>query len=509
MGEATGGRGTDTDTLRTVPVTVLSALRIEARALGGAVVVTGMGRARAEATGAELAERLPPGSPVAVTGVAGALLPDLRPGDVVVATELRTPDGDTVRALPGAALLAAELSRNGLTVRTGPLLSSPTVVRSARDRAVAAATGAIAVDMESAHVAALLPHHPVAVVRTIADTGQRGMVLGGIRAVAALRGIRSVLETWGQAVAPREIVLAAPRSFCAGVERAIEIVERAIARYGPPVYVRRQIVHNRHVVERLRSMGAVFVQELAEVPDGAVVVIAAHGVSPEVRDEADRRGNLTVVDATCPLVAKVHHEARRYVAQDYQMVLIGHPDHEEVAGTLGEAPDRIRLLQHVSDVDALDFGPDDQVAFLTQTTLATDETSVIVDALRARFPQIVGPHSDDICYATQNRQDAVRSLARQCELVLVVGSPNSSNAARLVEVARREGSRAELVEDESDLRLAWLDGTRSIGLTAGASAPEILVQRVLDALRPLGSVTVREHRTTEETVRFSLPQQVR
>ncbi|HUZ10193.1 MAG TPA: 4-hydroxy-3-methylbut-2-enyl diphosphate reductase [Acidimicrobiales bacterium] len=502
MGEAAGGRGAD-------PLTVLTALRIEARAVGGDVVVTGTGRGRAEAAGTGLAAGLAPGSPVAVTGVAGGLHPDLRPGDVMVATELRTADGAAVHTLPSAALLAAELRRSGLTVRVGPLLSSPTLVRSARARAEAAATGAIAVDMESAHLAARLGSHPLAVVRTIADTGQRGLVLGGAKGVAALRHVRSVLESWGKAVGPRDVVLAAPRSFCAGVERAIEIVERALARFGPPVYVRRQIVHNSHVVERLRSMGAVFVQELAEVPDGAVVVIAAHGVPPEVRAEADRRGNLTVVDATCPLVAKVHHEARRYLAQDYQMVLIGHPDHEEVAGTLGEAPDRIRLLQHAAEVDQLDFGSAERVAFLTQTTLATDETSVIVDALRTRFPRIVGPHGDDICYATQNRQDAVRSLAQRCELVLVVGSPNSSNAARLVEVARREGSRAELVEDESDLRLAWLDGTRSIGLTAGASAPELLVQRVLDALRPFGPVTVREHRTTEETVRFSLPQQVR
>ena len=502
MGEIAGRRHAD-------PLTVLTALRIEARAVGGDVVVTGMGRGRAEAAGSGLAAGLSPGSPVAVAGIAGGLHPDLRPGDVMVATEVRTAEGGTVRDLPSAALLADELRRNGLTVRVGPLLSSPTIVRSARARARAAATGAIAVDMESAHLAARLAAHPLAVVRTIGDTGQRGLVLGGAKGVAALRRIRTSLETWGRAVGSREVVLAAPRSFCAGVERAIEIVERAIDRFGPPVYVRRQIVHNTHVVERLRSMGAVFVQELDEVPEGSVVVLAAHGVPPEVRAEADRRGTLRVVDATCPLVAKVHHEARRYVAQDYQMVLIGHPDHEEVAGTLGEAPDRIRLLQHADDVDQLDLGSADRVAYLTQTTLATDETSVIVDALRARFPQIVGPHSDDICYATQNRQDAVRALAQECELVLVVGSPNSSNASRLVEVARREGSRAELVEDESDLRLGWLHGTRSIGLTAGASAPELLVQRVLDALRSFGPVTVREHRTTEETVRFSLPQQVR
>jgi 4-hydroxy-3-methylbut-2-enyl diphosphate reductase len=253
----------------------------------------------------------------------------------------------------------------------------------------------------------------------------------------------------------------------------------------------------------------VFVRELDEVPDDAVVVIAAHGVSPEVRRQANARPGGTVIDATCPLVAKVHHEARRYLAQGYQTVLIGHAGHEEVVGTLGEAPDRIRLVEELGDVDRLDFDPDRHVAYLTQTTLATDETRQIVDALRARFPTLTGPHADDICYATQNRQDAVRSLAGRCDLMLVVGSANSSNATRLVEVAQREGCRAELVEDASAFRLAWLDGVRTIGLTAGASTPETLVQQVLDTLRALGTARVDEHRTTQETVRFSLPQQVR
>jgi 4-hydroxy-3-methylbut-2-enyl diphosphate reductase len=493
---------------------VLSALRIEAMAVGGSVVVTGMGRDRAEAAARALAAGAAgaarsPGSPVAVTGVAGGLRPDLEPGDLVVADRLLLADGTAVRALPGAALLAAELRRSGLRVRIGPIVSSPTLARGTGARAALAATGALAVDMESAFIGPLIPDHPLAVVRAVADTERHGMVLGGARAVAGLRRVRPALEAWAASLGGRDVVLAAPRSFCAGVERAIEIVERAIARFGPPVYVRRQIVHNNHVVDRLRSMGAVFVQELAEVPDGAVVVLAAHGVSPEVRAEAARRTSLTVVDATCPLVAKVHHEARRYLAQEYRMVLIGHADHEEVTGTLGEAPGLIALVETVAGVDALDFDPGDRVAYLTQTTLATDETSLVVDALRARFPQVVGPHSDDICYATQNRQDAVRSLAQRCDLVLVVGSPTSSNAARLVEVARREGCRAELVEDESDVRLAWLRSAGSVGLTAGASTPELVVQRVLDALRHLGPVTVNELRTTEETVRFSLPQQVR
>ncbi len=309
---------------------------------------------------------------------------------------------------------------------------------------------------------------------------------------------------------PIRVLLAAPRSFCAGVERAIEIVERALERYGAPVYVRRQIVHNAHVVADLEAKGAMFVEELDQVPAGATVVLAAHGVSPAVRGQAAERGDLAVIDATCPLVAKVHHEARRFVARGYDIALIGHADHEEVEGTVGEAPDRIHLVETPEDVAALP-GPAQErpMAFLTQTTLATDETAEVVAALRDRFPDIVGPSADDICYATQNRQDAVRAMAGDCDLMLVVGSANSSNTARLVEVARRHGSRAELLEDAGQLRSSWLDGVSTVGLTAGASAPEVLVQEVLDALGRLRPVTVEERRTTQETVRFSLPMQVR
>jgi 4-hydroxy-3-methylbut-2-enyl diphosphate reductase len=305
------------------------------------------------------------------------------------------------------------------------------------------------------------------------------------------------------------VLLAGPRSFCAGVERAIEIVERALARFGRPVYVRRQIVHNAHVVADLEAKGAIFVAELDQVPDGATVVLAAHGVSPAIRSAAAQRPDLMVIDATCPLVAKVHHEARRYVAQDYQIVLVGHGDHEEVVGTLGEAPDRIRLVQRPEDVADLAFDEEDEVAYLTQTTLSTDETSAVIDALRRRFPKLVGPPTNDICYATQNRQDAVRALADRCDLMLVVGSSNSSNTARLVELARREGCRAELIEDASAIRLSWLDEVIRIGLTAGASAPEALVQEVIESIATLGPTTVTEHRTTAETIQFSLPKQVR
>jgi 4-hydroxy-3-methylbut-2-enyl diphosphate reductase len=487
----------------------MTALWLEAKAVGGKVAVVGVGPRRALARIAAIGPSVPEDQPIAVTGVAGALVAGLQPGDVVVANELRTVDGRVIRTLPGAELLAAELARVGLNARTGPIVSSSSVVRSPAARKALARDGAIAVDMESAFIAQDLPRRPMAVVRAIADTGTTGMVRGGLSALRSLRQVRGPIDQWAGALGAREVLLAAPRSFCAGVDRAIEIVERALQRFGSPVYVRRQIVHNSHVVRRLETLGASFVHELDEVPDGAVVVLAAHGVSPRIRAEAAARGTLTVIDATCPLVAKVHHEARRYAGQDFRIVLIGHADHEEVAGTIGEAPDHIELVQHASDVDALRLGAGERIAFLTQTTLATDETDAIIDALRARFPTITGPHGDDICYATQNRQDAVRVLAQRCDLVLVIGSPNSSNTARLVEVARREGCRAELLEDASELRLQWLHGARRLGVTAGASAPEALVQQVLDTLGPLGPITVGEHRTTEETVRFSLPQQVR
>jgi 4-hydroxy-3-methylbut-2-enyl diphosphate reductase len=364
--------------------------------------------------------------------------------------------------------------------------------------------------MESAWVIDALPKDtPIVVVRVVADSLSSGAVLGGIRALRVLRKVRPALQVWADAVGSRRVELAAPRSFCAGVERAIEIVERAIDRFGAPVYVRRQIVHNAHVVADLEQRGAVFVQELDEVPDGATVVLAAHGVSPEVRSQATARPDLAVVDATCPLVAKVHHEARRFAAQGRRIILVGHGDHEEVIGTIGEVPDVVDLVEQVEDVDRLPYGSQTPVAYLTQTTLAVDETAEVIEALRARFDQLVGPSAHDICYASQNRQDAVRMLAGDCDLMLVVGSANSSNTARLVEVARREGCRAELVEDATQVDLRWLAGVGTIGVTAGASAPESLVQELVEALRGLGPTEVSEHRTVEETVHFSLPQQVR
>jgi 4-hydroxy-3-methylbut-2-enyl diphosphate reductase len=300
-----------------------------------------------------------------------------------------------------------------------------------------------------------------------------------------------------------EIVLAGPRGFCAGVERAIDIVELAIEVCPPPVYVRREIVHNRHVVESLRAKGAIFVDELAEVPDGATVIFSAHGVSPAVREDATHRG-LRVIDATCPLVTKVHLEAIRYAREGYSIVLIGHEDHDEVIGTLGEAPKRIHVIASAAEVETLEVPNPDKVAYLTQTTLSVDDTRDVIDALRRRFPKIVGPSRDDICYATQNRQAAVKTLAGDVDVVLVIGAANSSNANRLVEVSKTAGTRAYLINDVRDVRPEWLDGARRIGVTAGASTPEVLVTQTVEALRRDG-VKVREVHVVEEDVRFALP----
>ncbi len=485
-------------------------MRVEAFAVGGADVIIGVGPGRARRAGAELAASLDGRTAVALVGVAGGLSPELHPGDLVIASELRNTESSALLNLPGASFLAAEFRRAGLGVHTGPLVSSPRYVR-ARERVALAASGAVAVDMESAWIMGCLPNNPLAVIRSISDTTERGPVLGGARGLHSLRAVRRPLERWARACGEHEVLLAAPRSFCAGVDRAIEIVERALYRHGAPVYVRRQIVHNLHVVRDLESKGAVFVEEIDQIPQDAVVVLAAHGVSPAVRQQAADRSDLEVIDATCPLVAKVHTEARRYASQDYNLVLIGHADHEEVIGTLGEAPERFHVVERADDVGRLSFArePKRPVAYLTQTTLATDETAEIVTALRRRFPEITSPPADDICYATQNRQDAVRQIAHRCDLLLVVGSANSSNTARLVEVARREGCRAELIEDVSQLELGWLAGVTSVGLTAGASAPDALVQEVLDTLRLLGPVRLSEERTAEETIHFSLPTQVR
>jgi 4-hydroxy-3-methylbut-2-enyl diphosphate reductase len=310
------------------------------------------------------------------------------------------------------------------------------------------------------------------------------------------------------AVPPGKLVLASPRGYCAGVDRAVDTVERALDHFGAPVYVRKEIVHNWHVVAELTERGAVFVDSELDVPEGGVVVLSAHGVAPEVYRRSRER-SLQVLDATCPLVSKVHAEARRYAAQGYAIVLVGHEGHEEVVGTMGEAPDAIQLIGSVEAIDSLDIADPDRVAYITQTTLSVDETQEIVAELRRRFPRIVGPAKDDICYATQNRQNAVKELACEVDLVLVIGSRNSSNSNRLVDVTRQLGVPAHLIDDETDIDPAWLDGVEAVGITSGASAPESLVERVVAHFCALGVERVESHAVVDEDVHFSLPVELR
>ena len=305
-----------------------------------------------------------------------------------------------------------------------------------------------------------------------------------------------------------KVLLARPRGFCAGVVMAIETLEKAIEYLGTPLYVFHEIVHNRHVVQHFRERGVVFVSDLEEVPEGANVLFSAHGVSPEVRETARRR-KLFTIDATCPLVTKVHLEARKYASEGYTIVLIGHEGHDEVVGTMGEAPERIVLVENVDDVERLTLPPDAKVAYLTQTTLSVDDAERIIAALRRRFPQIKGPSKEDICYATQNRQEAVKYLARQVEFFLVVGSRNSSNSIRLTEVAREQGVPARLIDGPADLRRSWFEGIERVGLTAGASAPESLVQAVIEWLRRELDAEVQEVTLRDEDVYFPLPRELR
>jgi 4-hydroxy-3-methylbut-2-enyl diphosphate reductase len=300
------------------------------------------------------------------------------------------------------------------------------------------------------------------------------------------------------------IILAQPRGFCAGVERAIEIVERAIEKYGPPIYVRHEIVHNRHVVERLRAKGAVFVDELAEIPRGSVTIFSAHGVSNAVEDEAAIR-DLPVIDATCPLVSKVHSEGQRYAGQDREIILVGHAGHPEIEGTMGRIDGIVHLISTAAEVATLEVNDPTKLAYITQTTLSVDDTRAVIEALRARFPGIVGPDTKDICYATQNRQRAVRELALAADVVLVVGADNSSNSNRLREIAAEQGIPAYLIADCHALQPAWLDGASTVGITAGASAPEELVQQLIERLRALGAVEVVPLAGITENVRFRMP----
>lgn len=307
---------------------------------------------------------------------------------------------------------------------------------------------------------------------------------------------------------PLQLLIAAPRGFCAGVDRAIEIVERSIERYGAPVYVRHEIVHNKFVVDSLKARGAVFVEELDEVPDGVPVVFSAHGVPKVVPAAASERG-LNWLDATCPLVSKVHRQAERRVEAGRHILFIGHKGHPEVIGTMGQVPEgAITLVETVEDVARLDFAADTPLAFLTQTTLSVDDTAEIIAALRARFPEIAGPKAEDICYATSNRQAAVKAIAPRCQLVLVIGAPNSSNSLRLAEVAQREGTPARLIQRAAEIAPEWLDGVTTLGLTAGASAPEILVREVVERLGTWRRVHEETVRTTEENMVFKLPRQL-
>jgi len=308
--------------------------------------------------------------------------------------------------------------------------------------------------------------------------------------------------------APEKLLLAAPRGYCAGVDRAVQTVERALELYGPPVYVRKEIVHNKHVVAELRERGAIFVDQETEVPEGETVVFSAHGVAPSVHANAGTR-SLQTIDATCPLVTKVHVEAKKFAAEGYTIVLIGHAGHEEVEGTMGEAPEHIVLIETEEDVERLEVDDPDRVAFISQTTLSVDETNAIILKLREKFPNITGPRTDDICYATTNRQMAVRQMARECDLVLVIGSRNSSNSNRLVEVARDHGADSYLIDNERQVEEEWLEGKRTVGISSGASAPEELVQSLVDFFRERGTEDVSEFEVVKEDVRFMLPKEIR
>jgi 4-hydroxy-3-methylbut-2-en-1-yl diphosphate reductase len=489
------------------PLVVLAPLRLEASAVrrglrqsASRVVRTGMRAAKTDAS------QWGTFGGMVVMGTAAGLDSDLKPGDLVVATEVT--DGERTVKLLGADMIAGELRRAGLSARAGKIRTVKSLVKSSQ-RTELAADGSLAADMESLPLVTAAEGRPVAVIRAVSDIGiGPGMVTGGLAALRSLRLAAPVAEAWAAACATRSVLLAGPRSFCAGVERAIEIVERALELRGAPVYVRKQIVHNTRVVHDLEERGAIFVEELDEVPDGATVVFSAHGVAPAVRSDADERG-LSVIDATCPLVSKVHAEARRFAREGYTVALIGHAGHEEVEGTLGEAPESTVLVQTAADVAAMQAADESKVAYLMQTTLAIDEANSVSTALKERFPRMRAPGSDDICYATTNRQAAVRSVAAEADMVLVAGSANSSNSVRLVERSERAGTPAHLIDGASDISLAWLSGVSVVGLTAGASAPPAVVSEIIDALSGLGAVTVTERVTTTESVQFGLPREVR
>ena len=493
---------------------VCAPLGLEARAIrrgiasGGDVRHTGFGARRSVSQASSL--RAAEFGMLAIAGTGGGVRDGLFPGDLVVGTEVSGPDG--VLACPSAPLLAGELRRAGLRAYAGKIATVPRIVHGA-GRSRLGRDGALAADLESAMLLGAAAGRPAVVVRAVSDSPGRGLLSprglsGGVAALRSLRLAAPALGRWAAAGGARRVLLAGPRSFCAGVERAIEIVDRALEQTGQPVYVRRQIVHNSRVVAGLEERGAVFVDELGEVPDGSRVVFSAHGVSPAVRAEAASRG-LDTIDATCPLVAKVHAEARRFAAEGYLVVLIGHAGHEEVEGTIGEAPGSMVLVQDAADVAALRPADPGKVGYLMQTTLSAEEADEVVAALLKRFPAARGPGSDDICYATTNRQLAVRAIAAESDLVLVAGSANSYNSRRLVETAERAGTPAYLIDDLADIELGWLAGASSIGITAGASAPPAMVSEIITALSGLGPVELAERVIATESIRFGLPKEVR
>jgi 4-hydroxy-3-methylbut-2-en-1-yl diphosphate reductase len=487
--------------------------RLESAALQGALQgrpVHRIGVGRAAAIRSARSPALREAAGLVLAGIAGGLSPALATGDVVVASEVRG-GGGTV-ACPSSPILAAELRRAGLRVHVGPVLSADHVV-AGTEREALAASGALCVDMESAYLLANAAPDASAVVRVIADVAGspllRPATAGRMAtALSVLRRLGPALGAWADAAGPRHVQLASPRSFCAGVVRAIDIVERALELRDPPVYVRKQIVHNVHVVADLTERGAVFVDELEDVPSGATVVFSAHGVSPAVRAEAVRR-NLEVIDATCPLVRKVHSEVRRFADDGDTVIFLGHAGHEETEGTMGERPERTVLVETPEDARTVAIADPDRVSYVVQTTLAADEVAELVDILEARFPAIRQPPADDICYATTNRQEAVSRIADGADLALVLGSANSSNSRRLVERAERLGTPAHLIDDASGIELAWLAGAEAVALTAGASAPAALVDGVLAALRGLGPLEIDESPHVEEPIRFTLPKEVR
>jgi 4-hydroxy-3-methylbut-2-enyl diphosphate reductase len=485
--------------------TFLEARKLRRGLAGLAPQVTGMGPRRSSQAlhGGALDGLL-------VAGVAGGLAASLQPGDVVVASEVRGPDGS--RPCASAPMLAAQLRRAGLSVQIGPVVSVDHIV-AGKERNRLAASGALAVDMESSWLADQAPQPALAVVRVVADSADaplwRPATLGRLAyALDRLSLLGPALQAWCAAVGERHIRLPGPHSFCAGVVRAIDIVNYALQQRGAPIYVRKEIVHNRHVVTELRQAGAVFVDELCDVPDGSTVVFSAHGVAPSVRSEAAQR-RLQVIDATCPLVSKVHAEARRFADDDHTILFIGHHGHDETVGTMGERPDRTVLVQTVADAERVQVVDRDRVSYLVQTTLAADEVDGIVDVLHRRFPALRGPASDDICYATTNRQLALRAVAGEADLCLVVGSTNSSNSQRLAELAERYGTPAHLIDDVFDIDLRWLAGVRTLAITAGASAPTSLIDDIVASVSGLGPVHVEHRNITEETTTFTLPKEIR